>query len=72
MVNLSKDYYVATSRRGEHPERWSWEICRKSKPLGIRLTGEGFQSNAAAQFAGKKALEDFLDELSKEERRSPK
>jgi hypothetical protein len=72
MVDLSYDYYVVTSRRGEHPERWSWEIRRKSKPLGIRLTGEGFQSNAAAQFAGKKALKDFLDELSKEERRSPK
>jgi hypothetical protein len=72
MVDPTNDYYVVTSRRGEHPERWSWEIRRKSKPLGIRLTGEDFQSNAAAQFAGKKALEDFLDNLSKEERRSPK
>jgi hypothetical protein len=72
MVDPTNDYYVVTSRRGEHPERWSWEIRRKSKPLGIRLTGEDFQSNAAAQLAGKKALEDFLDDLSKEERRSPK
>jgi hypothetical protein len=72
MVDPPNDYYVVTSRRGENPERWSWEIRRKSKPLGIWLTVEGFQSDAAAQFAGKKALEEFLDNLSKEERRSPK
>jgi hypothetical protein len=29
------DYYVITSRRGEHPDRWSWEIRRKSNPLGF-------------------------------------
>jgi hypothetical protein len=33
--------------------------------MGIRLTGEGFQSDAAAQFAGKKAFEGFLNELSR-------
>src|SRR6266850_253861 len=36
------DYYVTTSRRGEHPERWSWEICRKSQPLGIKMTVRWF------------------------------
>src|SRR5258705_942987 len=49
------DYYVTTSRRGEHPERWSWEICRKSQPLGIKMTADGFQSDSAAQFARKKS-----------------
>ena len=72
MVDKSNDYYVVTSRRREQVERWSWEIRRKSKPLGIRFSADGFQSEGAAQFAGKKALEDFLIELSKEERRSPK
>ena len=72
MVDPPNDYYVVTSRRSENPERWSWEIRRKSKPLGVRLNVEGFQSDAAAQFAGKKALEEFLVNLSKEERRSPK
>src|SRR5712692_7529407 len=71
MVDTSNDYYVVTSRRSEQVERWSWEIRRKSKPLGIRFAADGFQSQGAAQFAGKKALEDFLIELSKEERRSP-
>jgi hypothetical protein len=63
------DYYVVTSRRGERPDRWGWEIHRKSTPLGIKMTGDGYQSNTAAQFAGKQALEDFLSELLKEEKR---
>jgi hypothetical protein len=66
------DYYVVTSRRGQQPERWGWEICRKSKPLGIKMTGDGYQSDTAAQFAGKRALAEFLAELSKEEKRPPK
>jgi hypothetical protein len=66
------DYYVITSRLGQHPERWSWEILRKSKPLGIKMTGDGFQSDTAAQFAGKQALAEFLADLSKEEKRPRK
>src|SRR6266481_2171775 len=57
---------------GDYPERWSWEIRRKSKPLGVKLTADGFQSDFAAQFAGKRALEDFLCELSKEEKHQRK
>lgn len=49
------DYYVITSPRGEYPHRWSWEMRRKSKPLGIKMTADGFQSEMAAQFAGKRA-----------------
>ena len=66
------DYYVITSRPGERPERWSWEIRRKSQPLGIKMTADGFQSDSAAQFAGKKALADFLSDLAKEDKRRPK
>ncbi|WP_354233088.1 DUF3622 domain-containing protein [Bradyrhizobium sp. I1.8.5] len=54
---------------GEYPDRWSWEICRKSSPLGIKMTGDGFQSEMAAEIAGKRALTDFLSDLSKEEKR---
>ncbi len=60
---------MSSSGAGEHPERWSWEILRKSQPLGIKMTGDGFQSDTAAQFAGKRALEDFLSDLLKEEKR---
>ena len=70
--NAINDYYVVTSRRGQQPERWSWEMHRKSKPLGIKMTGDGYQSDTAAQFAGKQALAEFLAELSKEEKRPRK
>jgi hypothetical protein len=66
------DYYVITSRRGEQPDRWSWEIRRKSKPLGIKMTADGYQSDTAAQFAGKQALAVFLTDLEKEEKRPTK
>jgi hypothetical protein len=66
------DYYVITSRRGEQPDRWTWEIRRKSKPLGIKMTGDGYQSDTAAQFAGKQALAVFLTDLEKEEKRPSK
>jgi hypothetical protein len=63
------DYYVITSRRLGSPNRWSWEIRRKSKPMGIKMTGDGFQSEIAAQFAGNRALADFLSDLAKEAKR---
>ncbi|WP_441242507.1 DUF3622 domain-containing protein [Tardiphaga sp. 768_D3_N2_1] len=65
------DYYLTTSRRGEYPDRWIWEIRRKSKPLGIKMMADGFQSETAAQFAGKRALADFLSDLAKEDKRIP-
>jgi hypothetical protein len=36
--------------------------------MGVKL-GAGYQSQGAAEFAGNRALEEFLIELSKEERR---
>jgi len=70
-MNLrATDYYFFTSRRGQkHPERWNWEIRRKSKPLGVKLTGNGYQSESAAQFAGRRALTELLAGIAKEERR---
>ena len=64
------EYYLITSQSSERPERWSWEIRRRSTPLGVKLTADGFQSEAAAKFAGKRALDEFLFELSKEESRT--
>jgi hypothetical protein len=66
------DYYVMTSRLSERPDRWGWEIRRISKPLGIKMAGDGYQSDSAAQFAGKQALVDFLLDLAKEEKRPQK
>jgi hypothetical protein len=36
------------------------------------MTADGYQSDSAAQFAGKKALADFLSDLAKEDKRPPK
>jgi hypothetical protein len=72
MATDPNDYYVATSRRRENPDRWSWEIRRKSTPLGIKMIGDGYQSDMAAQFAGKQALAEFLADLLKEEKRLPR
>jgi hypothetical protein len=65
----TNDYYVLTSRCGEHLDRWSWEIRRKSKPLGIKMTADGYQSETVARSAAKQALADFLSDLSREEKR---
>src|SRR3954469_6459182 len=65
------DYYLVTSKTAEHPPKWTWEIQRKSQPLGVKMIASGFQSDSAAQFAGKKALADFLSELVKEDKRVP-
>ena len=51
---FSDDYFVVTKRRRRLRE-WSWEIQRRSKPLGIRLNGDGFKSEFAAKLAGEKA-----------------
>ena len=42
MVDYLNDYYVFAARDKDHAQRWHWEIHRKSKPMGIRLTQDGF------------------------------
>jgi hypothetical protein len=63
------DYYIVTEQGETPPHRWSFEIQRLSKPMGVRLRGTGYQSKLAAEFAGRRALEDFLTQLTQEERR---
>jgi len=58
-----RSFYVVVSWSGNEPERWSWEICRKWRPMGIKLREAGFRSHRAAQEAGRLALEDFLNGL---------
>jgi hypothetical protein len=40
--------------------------------LRIKVTGDGYQSDQAAQFAGKNALAEFLADLLNEEKRHPR
>ena len=66
------DYFVFTSESGNTPNQWSWEIRRKGRPMGIKLSESGFRSSQAADFAGKRALSDFLIELAREEKNLPR
>jgi len=65
-MSLADDYFVVTNRRRRLRE-WGWEIQRRSKPLGVRLDGNGFKSEFAAKLAGEKALREFLDGLAQED-----
>ena len=62
------DYYIVTFETRERPYPWGREIKRHSKPMGVRMTGEGYQSKAAAEYAGKTALARFLEALAIEEK----
>jgi len=62
------DYYVVLSRAGD-PAVWQWEIHRRSRPLGVRLYGAGFVSQAGARLAGETALKALLREMAKHSER---
>ena len=65
-MSFSDDYFVVAKPRG-HPRSWAWEIQRRSKPIGVRLSGDGFKSEFAAKLAGEKALRELLDGLAQED-----
>ncbi|MGA6939148.1 MAG: hypothetical protein WB041_27775 [Pseudolabrys sp.] len=64
-ISFSDDYFVVTKRR-RRLEEWSWEIQRRSTPIGVRLHANGFKSELAAKLAGEKALRELLDGLAQE------
>jgi hypothetical protein len=64
--DVPDDYFVTAKRRRRLRE-WSWEIHRRSKPLGIKLYGDGFKSEPAAKLAGEKPLRRLLDDLAQEQ-----
>jgi hypothetical protein len=63
------DYFIATLDTRERPNPWRWELKRHSKPMGVIVGRSGYQSQSAADYAGKQYLDDFLAELAKERRR---
>ena len=65
---MEPDYYIATIDTGQAPLRWRWELRRHSSPMGVIVGRSGYQSEAAAEYAGKRELESFLNALAKEER----
>src|ERR1700745_3774721 len=64
------DYYIVTFDMDRGPYPWAWELRRRSKPMGVRIREKAYQSQTAAEFAGKRALAEFLEALAKEERRT--
>jgi hypothetical protein len=65
----TSDFYIEVIDTGMSPYPWTWELRRRSEPMGARLGVGGFQSRAAAERAGKLALDRFLRELAKAEPR---
>lgn len=63
------DYVVVTNSHGRPPV-WTWEIQRRSSPLGVRLYGGGFKTEFAAKLAGEKALGEFLQGLAQQQSKS--
>jgi hypothetical protein len=44
---------------------WEWEICRQGEPLPARMRDGPFKSQEVALAAGKIALREFLQSVSK-------
>jgi hypothetical protein len=64
--NRNRTYYVIVTRRGEGADPFCWEIQRRREAMGVKLSGSGYRSHRAAQDAGNKALDKFLNDLFKE------
>jgi hypothetical protein len=52
-------FYLFTSRRGDAPTPWTWEIRRKGRPNEPFLSEKGFRSAKAAEESGNVILEDL-------------
>ena len=66
---IEQDYYIVTFDTDRGPFAWRWELRRRSSPMGVRIGAGGYQSQTAAEFAGQRALDDFLKALVREEKR---
>jgi hypothetical protein len=65
---MEPDYYIATIDTTQGRMSWRWELRRHSKPMEVTVGRNGYQSHSAAEYAGKRELERFLNALAKEER----
>jgi len=61
------DYFVIIKRCVDHRKtpqtHWTWEIHRRSKPLGVKLDGDEYATAQDAKLAGETALKDLLRNL---------
>jgi hypothetical protein len=68
MIRFWRDFHVVTVS-DESRCTWRWEIKRHSEPMGVKLIGDGYLSQRAAEEAGRRALTDFLAAFMSEEER---
>jgi hypothetical protein len=61
-------YYIVCFETGEQPNPWAWELKRRGEPMGVKVIGRGYQSKTAAEYAGRIALQSFIEALAKETR----
>jgi hypothetical protein len=60
-----RDYFVAITRSGT---AWSWQIDRRSRPLGVKVVGGSYRTEQVAKLAGERVLRDFLERLTQEDK----
>jgi hypothetical protein len=65
VAELPEDYFVITKLVGPGTLtiRWTWEIQRRSMPLGVKYDGEEYDTAQDARVAGEKALNELLRDL---------
>jgi hypothetical protein len=63
--NRNRTYYVIVTRRGDGAHPFRWEIQRRREAMGVTVSGSGYRSYRAAHDAGRRALDEFLDDLAK-------
>jgi hypothetical protein len=66
MVRKYRNYYVMIQRDRSHTYLWRWRIERRGEPMGVSLEGRGFISYNTAVMAGRRALDEFIEQLERE------
>jgi hypothetical protein len=66
---MKSDYYIVTFQTNSDPQSWHWEFRRSRNPMDVKVTEGGYQTQKAAEYAGKRELAQFLELLAKEESR---
>jgi hypothetical protein len=56
----SADYFVIVNRKGQR-RLWRWQIQRRP-PTGVRMYGDGFETEFEARLAGEKALRVLISQ----------
>jgi hypothetical protein len=65
-MRCEDDYYVDLKRSaGRYLGTWTWEVRRKSSPMGVLLQGQD-QNEARARAAGQNALKELLRSIKRD------